>query len=433
MLETGSRVRLTATQVDCDVLGLLGEGAQGAVYLATVCGGQGTGGRDIALKWYLPHAATDEQWQALTMLVGRGSPGDRFLWPLDLARAHGVPAFGYAMSLRPVGYAGLSDLMAGRVDVGFRVVTTLGLELADSFLELHNDGLCYRDISFGNTFFDPATGAALICDNDNVGIDGQGPGSVRGTPYFMAPEVVRGDAAPSARTDLFSLAVLLFYLFTVHHPLEGTRALDYDCWDPAALSDLFGARPVFVFDPDDDSNRPVPGLHDNVLASWPVLPSFLRALFVRAFTEGVRDPVNGRVRESEWRSAMANARDGLMYCQGCGSENFFDGDPRTCWSCGRVVETPPRLRFGRHVVVLNHDTRLYAHHLERNYDFETPVAEVDRHPSEPDHWGLRNLSSDTWSVSSPEGERSVRPGRAVTLRAGLHIGFGPKAGAVEIG
>ena len=171
---------------------------------------------------------------ALTMLVGRGSPGPRFLWPLDLARSHDVPGFGYVMALRPPGYAGLADLMVGRVDVGFRVVTTLGLELADSFLELHNDGLCYRDISFGNTFFDPETGAALICDIDNVGIDGESSASVRGTPYFMAPEVVRGDEPPSARTDLFSLAVLLFYLFTVHHPLEGRRAARLRLLEPGS-------------------------------------------------------------------------------------------------------------------------------------------------------------------------------------------------------
>ena len=241
MLTTGSRVRLAATQVECDVLGLLGEGSQGAVYLATVRGGQGAGGRDLALKWYFPQAATDEQWRALTMLVGRGSPGERFLWPLDLARSHDVPGFGYVMALRPAGYVGLADLMGGRVDVAFRVVTTLGLEFADSFLALHNHGLCYRDISFGNVFFDPVTGAALLLRQR------QRRHRRRELERRTRHAVLHGarDRArtrrPSATTDLCSLAVLLFYMFIGASPARRARAVEYDCWDPEALLDLFGA------------------------------------------------------------------------------------------------------------------------------------------------------------------------------------------------
>jgi serine/threonine protein kinase len=34
----------------------------------------------------------------------------------------------------------------------------------------------------------------------------------------MAPEIVRGEAKPSNLTDLYSLGVLLFYLFHLGHP-----------------------------------------------------------------------------------------------------------------------------------------------------------------------------------------------------------------------
>jgi serine/threonine protein kinase len=50
---------------------------------------------------------------------------------------------------------------------------------------------------------------------------------VLGTPRFMAPEVVRREAAPSDQTDRYSLAVLLFYLLMGGHPLDGaTRGED---------------------------------------------------------------------------------------------------------------------------------------------------------------------------------------------------------------
>lgn len=76
-------------------------------------------------------------------------------------------------------------------------------------------------------FFDPDTGDVLICDNDNVSANGIDNSSVYGTPRFMAPEIVMGQAKPSRNTDLYSLAVLLFYMFNCLFFRDGsTAALD---------------------------------------------------------------------------------------------------------------------------------------------------------------------------------------------------------------
>jgi serine/threonine protein kinase len=152
-----------------------------------------------------------------------------------------------------------------------------------------------------------------ICDNDNVAVTGTAGGGVLGTPRFMAPEIVRGEARPSTDTDLFSLAVLLFYMFALNHPLEGQKEAEIRCFDLPAMNKLYGFEPRFIFDPDDDANRPVPGYHDNALLFWPLYPPFLRDLFTRAFTAGLRDPKNGRVRESEWRKAFVQLRDAIAY------------------------------------------------------------------------------------------------------------------------
>ena len=339
------------------------------------------------------------------------------------------------MPLRPATHVSLARLVAGGVDVPFRELATIGLELAHGFLLLHNDGLCYRDISFANVFFDPSSGHVLICDNDNVGIDGMSTSAIRGTPYFMAPEIVRNEALPSRNTDLWSLAVLLFYILMVHHPLEGRRALEYTCWDEAAMLDVFGADPRFIFNPADTSNEPVPGEHDNALIFWDLYPQFLRDLFVQAFTDGITDPENGRVRESVWRAAMARLRDSVMYCQRCGRQNLYDQarSEFACWSCREEIRLPPRLLIGRHAIVLNHDTRLWSHHLLRDYDFATAVAEVARHPSDPTIWGLRNVSSATWSISAPDATHdTVPPGRSVTLSDGVSIEFGSASGRIVV-
>ncbi len=288
----------TESGMTCEVDQLLGAGAQGEVYRVMLAN------KPMALKWYFSQWATSAQWQALAILVKRGAPNDKFLWPLELVTSPGLSEFGYIMPLREQRYKDISDLMKRRVVPTFRALTTTGLQLADSYFQLHTGGMCYRDISHSNVFFDPANGEVLICDNDNVTVDGDPTGGVGGTPRFMAPEIVRGDALPSTKTDLFSLSVLLFYLLMFHHPLDGKREADIHILDLAAMKKLYGTQPLFIFDPHDHSNEPVRGYQDNPLISWPIYPQFLRDLFTRAFTDGLRDPDNGRVRENEWRAAL---------------------------------------------------------------------------------------------------------------------------------
>jgi serine/threonine protein kinase len=273
-------------------------------------------------------------------------------------------------------------------------------------------------------------------------VDRRSSGGIGGTARFMAPEIVRGEAVPSIQTDLFSLAVLLFYMLFNHHPLEGAREADIRCFDLPAMTRLYGAEPIFIFDPNDDRNRPLPGFHDNALAFWPIYPAFVRDLFVRAFTDGVRDPIHGRVRESEWRAALVRLRDSLLYCTQCGAENFYDvetmrlngGQPGRCWSCNEPHRLPPRIRLGREIVMLNHDTQLFPHHLDDSqiYNFSEPVAQVIQHPRNPQIWGLQNLSKQKWVSTDRTGAiHDVLPGQTVTLASGVRLHFGRQEGEVR--
>ncbi len=435
ILKAGQAVKTVSTAMPCTVESFLGGGGQGEVYAARL-------GRQLfALKWYFPATATSDQRQNLETLIRRGPPNDRFLWPIDLAIDPGTSGFGYLMPLRDTRYKSIVDLMRRRVEPSFRALATAGLELSHSFLQLHAKGLCYRDISFGNVFFDPGSGHILICDNDNVVVDGDSKTSVLGTPRFMAPEVVRSEALPSTSTDLFSLSVLLFYMFMMHHPLEGKRESEIKCLDLPAMTKLYGTDPVFIFDPNDDSNRPVPGQHDNALAFWAIYPPDLRSLFVRAFTTGVQEAKNGRVRESEWRAAMVRLRDSIFYCGHCGAENFFSVDAQDlarragsfCWSCNIRLQPPPHIRINKAIVLLNHDTQLFGHHVDAQYqyDFSQPIATVSRHPSDPTIWGLRNVSATNWVVTMPDGTVSDVPtGRNFTLTVGARINLGRVEGEI---
>jgi DNA-binding helix-hairpin-helix protein with protein kinase domain len=422
-LSVGSRVELPQTRRVANVRRFLGEGSQGAVFDAVV---ESTG-EHFALKWYFPSQGNLRQRTAIDELIERGAPDDRFLWPTEIALIPGDASFGYLMPLRDDTSVGLSDLLTGKVDLPFSKVCTLGMELSDTFLALHNQGLCYRDISFGNVFFEPRTGRPLICDNDNVGVDGASPSAVLGTRRFMAPEIVRREASPSTATDLYSLAVLLFYLLMVGHPLVGRRELEFAVWDEDAESVLFGRDPRFVFDPSDASNAPDPELHGSVVDNWQLYPEPIRRLFTQAFTVGLTDPINGRVRESIWRAALSRVRDVVVRCPACSKESFWRAgvtDAR-CWSCDRTLADPVRLVVDGRPLTLNRDTVVYKHHLSLDYDFATVIGQVVRHPTRPNQWGLRNESSETWQVVLPDDETvTAEPGRSVGLLPGTRIRIG---------
>jgi DNA-binding helix-hairpin-helix protein with protein kinase domain len=436
LLKIGQVVTSNSTGASCKVEQFLGAGGQGEVYRAIL------GTTPVALKWYRPEAATAAQRATLEALVRRAAPDDRFLWPMEVMIAEGVPDFGYLMPLRDTRYCGIVDLMKGKINPPFRSLATAGYYLATSYLALHSQGLSYRDISFGNVFFNPDTGDVLICDNDNVAIDSGAASGVYGTPMFMAPEIVRGEAMPSTQTDLFSLAVLLFHIFVVHHPLNGLKQASVHCLDEAAQVRLYGKEPIFIFDPDNPANRP-PDDDDYAMPRiyWPLYPEFLRKYFTRAFTTGLNQPEE-RVRESEWRGAMVRLRDSIVTCANCGSETFYDDEvhangaqPLICWNetCGREIPLPLRLHIDKMVIPLTLETRLFPHHTDgKMYDFSTPTAQVTRHPSDPNVWGLKNLTAAKWVCTTPNNTiRDVEPQRSITLAPGTRIQFGSVEGRLE--
>ncbi len=421
MVRAGDVVTLRRSATPWTVGRLLGEGSQGVVHELVAADGSG---RRLALKWYAPRAVTSQQREAITSVAQRHSPGPMFLWPTEVVTSTDG-GFGYVMPIRPEGYVGLGELLRGRVEVSPSLAVRLSLGLAHGFLLLHSQGLCYRDISFGNVMFHPGTGATLICDNDNVGIDGESDSAVLGTRRFMAPEIVRGEARPGSETDLYSLAVLIFYVLMVHHPLLGRRELDFACLDREAEGKLFGADPLFVFDPDDTSNAPDPIEHATVLANWAIHPEAVRSLFVQAFGVGVHDP-RRRVRESVWRAVLSRLLDAIRTCDACGRESFSGvGAPENCWGCSAILVPPMRLVFPHSALALGAGTRVYRHHVARDYDYDVTVGEVTRHPTR-DLWGLRNTSSTAWEVQLPGREAtSLQPGQTVALVPDTVLRIGP--------
>lgn len=438
MLDSGTR--LTADSgTDVEVFDLLGAGGQGEVYRVRTPAG------DRALKWYYPACATPAQEDIVRQLVDRDFDDDRFLWPRDFVQGP-RGGFGYLMGIRPDRFKGLPVLFRRQVRTSTRALLTACLYTVEAYQALHSRGIAYRDISWGNIFFDPDTGDVLVCDNDNAVVEGDSTG-ISGTMEFMAPELVRGDPgfAPGTQSDLHSLSVLLFMFLMNHHPLKGSRELAIRCLDEAAERRLYGKQPLFVFDPDDRSNAPDPVEQATVLATWAVAPPSLRELFVKNFTTGLRDPA-ARVRESQWRDTLRAVLDAVVDCARCGRQNMTEpraAAPGTCWSCGSTLVLPPRLVLTtpaphtEHHILLHRTSRVQAHHLapepaRHDYGDGTLVALLTEHPQRPGKFGLANRSASPWRGSRADGStQEIAPGQTVPLRSGLELDFGGARGVVR--
>jgi DNA-binding helix-hairpin-helix protein with protein kinase domain len=407
----------------------LGEGGQGIVYEAVF------GGFPCAVKWFreVPHPA--ELRRSITALAERGRPHRAFIWPIDVVTSDEMPGFGYVMPRLEPGFVSFAQILGRTEQPPFRAMITIGRHLVAAFEALHASGLCYRDVSFGNLWVHPERGDVAIIDNDNVGLDG-GDVFVWGTLRFMAPEVVRHDAFPSSVTDLYSLAVFLFYLFVHGHPLEGMKTEATFSWAPSQESgnDLavryFGTEPLFVFDPRDDANRPPPG--DPMRTWWPIYPRFFRQVFEQAFTAGLLDTAGtARVSEGVWRRSMLRLGDCVAACS-CRASVFYDPDNpgALCWNCGQLPPRPPLLELPGGRVVLSEGGVITAHHLRRDRDYETVVGAVEAHPGSPGQVVLRNAGPQPWTMRPDgEGAKTVAPGRRLAIRA-MTIDFGSARGRI---
>lgn len=411
--------------VVCDKLG---EGGQGVVYRVKL------GVRDYAMKWYSPNTIVNPKkfYANLRNNIIKGAPTDAFLWPRFLTTVFNG-SFGYIMELRPQGYYEFSDFLLAKVRFSsIEAVVNTALNITNGFRELHRSGYSYQDLNDGNFFIDPQNGEVLICDNDNVAPYGESLG-IAGKARYMAPEVVRNISRPDCMTDRFSLAVILFRLLFLDHPLEGQRTL-CPCLTEELELKFYGIEPVFIFDPYNDSNRPVRGVHSNVLRFWPVYPEFIRVLFTRAFSKQCMTGGAQRVSDSEWQKAFIELRNSMIKCP-CGGDTFIDlnASETSCINCGLAIPRPPVLTVKGSRVALFPGNRIYrCHTASDSDDFTLVQGEVIRNASRPSIWGLRNLSNRIWTATDKKGTRkSIAPHEVLVVVNTREIDFGDCVGYIE--
>ncbi|MFE0852216.1 serine/threonine-protein kinase [Streptomyces mutabilis] len=116
----------------------------------------------------------------------------------------------------------LSTVLADRLPAVEDVVAW-GLQLCRGLRDAHAAGVVHRDVKPANVMLSPE-GTVVLVDFGIARLDaGMQTVTVMGTPAYMAPEQLRGDAV-DGRCDLYALGCLLYELLTGQPPFGRDRA-----------------------------------------------------------------------------------------------------------------------------------------------------------------------------------------------------------------
>ncbi|MFJ8012763.1 serine/threonine-protein kinase [Streptomyces sp. NPDC096339] len=230
------------------LLGRLGAGGMGRVYL-----GRSTGGRTVAVKIVHPHFAADEEFRARfrrEVEAARRVGGEWTAPVLDADPEASVPwvATGY------VAGPSLDRAVAGHGSLPEASVRAIGAGLARALVAVHGLGLVHRDVKPSNVML-TLDGPRLIDFGIARATDGTASltstGVSVGSPGYMSPEQILGKGITGA-ADVFSLGAVMAFAATGRPPFTGDNSAtllykvvheppELDSVPPGALRELIEA------------------------------------------------------------------------------------------------------------------------------------------------------------------------------------------------
>jgi eukaryotic-like serine/threonine-protein kinase len=208
-----------------EVVGELGRGAMGVVYKA----------RDpqidrlvavktVSLRGQDPEAEKEYRMRFLNEAQAAGRlhhPGIVSVFDVGEDEESGDPY----IVLEYVAGEALNRVLARERKLTLARALQIAEEVARALDYAHEQGVTHRDIKPGNIMV-TEDGHAKIADFGIAKLNLAHftlPGRLLGTPAYMAPEQLSGEAV-DGRSDLFSLGVILYAMVTGHSPFQGDSA-----------------------------------------------------------------------------------------------------------------------------------------------------------------------------------------------------------------
>jgi outer membrane protein assembly factor BamB/predicted Ser/Thr protein kinase len=195
------------------ILGVLGSGGMGKVYL-----GRSTGGRTVAVKAVRPELADDAQFRQRfrnEIEAAKSVSGAFTAAVVDSDTEAPVPWFATAF----IAGVSLGDAVGRFGALPETALRTLTAGLAEAITAVHRAGIIHRDLKPANVLL-ALDGPYVIDFGITRATEGTAlttAGTVMGSPGFMSPEQASG-VRVGPETDMFSLGATLVYAATARSP-----------------------------------------------------------------------------------------------------------------------------------------------------------------------------------------------------------------------
>ena len=201
---------------DLELLERISRGRQAVVYKCR----QKAMDRLVAVKILPPSAARDPESRRRFIQEARHAA--RLSHP-NIVTIHQISPFRdtFYIVMELVDGGSLSELLAVRKRFGPAEAVTILRPVVEALACAHRAGLVHRDIKPGNILL-AADGTVKLADLGlarRVGEDDeQEAGKAFGTPYYISPEQVRGEARVDFRADIYSLGATFYQMLTGRPP-----------------------------------------------------------------------------------------------------------------------------------------------------------------------------------------------------------------------
>lgn len=279
---------------------ILGRGGMGTVYKAI----DPALGRTVAIKVLRPD------------LASIGSARQRFSLEAkamaSIAHPHVVPIYAVdehrglpylAMEYVPGGT--LESRLQAQGPLELLSILRIAQQIASALQAAHECGLVHRDIKPANILLDRGVDRVRVADFGLVRVSDDASmtrsGVIAGTPQYMAPEQVRGEAC-DGRSDLFSLGCVIYALLVGHPPFRADTPY-------AAMQRIVHDTPRPIPSQRADAPHWLVAFVDRLLAKQPH-HRFDSAAQVSQLLEAelvhLQNPMHAPIPERSWLSASSN-------------------------------------------------------------------------------------------------------------------------------
>ncbi|MFI9002945.1 protein kinase [Streptomyces sp. NPDC053541] len=227
-----------------ELLGRIGHGGMGQVYL-----GESPGGEPAAVKVIKPSVVDSETRQRFAQEVEilKTIWGARIAALLD-ADAEADPPW---LATEYIEGPDLSRHVALHGPLPSLLAASLGATLAEALATVHKQGLLHRDLKPANVLLGPNGpkiidfGLAVFAESS---VSLTAPNTVVGTPACMAPEQARGDRPLTPAVDVHALGAVMLFAVSGHLPYQAANihVLFHQVTDPETAPDLSGVPDELV-------------------------------------------------------------------------------------------------------------------------------------------------------------------------------------------